>query len=148
MPLDRVPPVRRLPSLPSWRAAAPSGSSPVFPITTDRATAAVRSTSSAQRYWVLRSSTFPDTGPVTRARNRPCSVRNASETPPAAHKPHRRRAATDLPEAHDALQRLHGHAELRFAFHPHGQRLAVLGEVRALCQHVQRIQKCFIPPPV
>ena len=59
----------------------------IFAITTERATAAARSSRSAQRYCSRRNSTLPDTGPWTRAKNRPFSVRNASATLLSPHRP-------------------------------------------------------------
>ena len=58
-----------------------------LPITRLRTIAAQPSGSSVRRYCSRRSSTLPETGPSTRARNLPCSVRKVTATPSSAQKP-------------------------------------------------------------
>jgi len=50
-------------------------------------------------------------------------------------------AAGHLPEADHSPQVVERQAELRLLLHPHADGLALLGEVRALGRHVERVQQ-------
>jgi len=122
-PAASVPSPARCP----WRpATARSGSWPASPArwstSQTKHALAGRPTGIGRR----RSSTFPDTGPSTRARKRPCSVRNATFNTVLGAAPQQEWTARNLARKQTMLARVWmGHPHLAFFFHAHVDALAV-----------------------
>ena len=111
-----------------------------LPMTRLRTIAAQPSGSSVRRYCSRRSSTLPETGPSTRARNLPCSVRKVTATPFLGAEAEQRRAERDPAEADHAAQRVDRHAGALGAVDRDHDVGAVLAQVRALGGDVEGVE--------
>ena len=115
----------------------------IFPVRMNFATSAENFRSSARRYCSRRRRTFPETGPWTLARNRPCSDQETYCHIVFGAKTHQIRAAGDIAEADNPADGMDRHTEADLSLHLDDNRFPFLGEVGPLCGHKKGIEMFF-----
>ena len=113
----------------------------IFEVTMVRTHGSARAPPSAMRYCWRRSRTLPLTGPVTRARKRPFSLRNEIPTTTFTAQREYQRRAGDLSPADQPLQRVDRQSKLLLSAYFDRDGFAVAMQVSSLGHDMKRIER-------